>query len=65
MIRRAGSICCLAFVGIVSLAAQPGQSAKRADGQPDVEGYYQTAGTAGSGGLNIEPLPNMMNSAVK
>jgi hypothetical protein len=32
------------------------QPTKRKDGQPDIEGYYQTVNGGGSGGLNIEPL---------
>lgn len=32
------------------------------DGQPDVQGYWQSVGPEGASGLNIEPLDNMMNT---
>ena len=39
------------------------QPSKRKDRQPDIAGFYQTSNTeGGSGGLNIEPLPNMMGT---
>lgn len=62
MIPRTVALCGLAFAGLVSLAAQSWQPTTLTDGQPDIAGYYQTTGNEGSGGLNIEPLPNMMNS---
>jgi hypothetical protein len=36
---------------------------KRADGQPDIEGYYQAVGNeGGSAGVNIEPMTGVMGN---
>ena len=59
MSARAALTCGLAVAWAVSAAGQS-TIAKRKDGQPDIAGYYQMFGTAGSGGLTIEPLPNPM-----
>jgi hypothetical protein len=52
---------CLAAAWAVSVAGQS-NLAKRKDGQPDIAGYYQMFGMAGSGGLTVEPLQNSMQT---
>lgn len=54
---RTALTCGLALIWAVSLSGQQGQQPARKDGQPDIAGYYQMSGTAGSGGLFVEPLP--------
>lgn len=71
MNARVPLTCCVAFAWVVSVFGQhagpPGartlragveqwQPAKRTDGQPDIEGYYQTVTGKGGAGLNVETL---------
>lgn len=37
--------------------------ATRADGQPDVEGYWQAGGAGGGAGTNMEPMAGMMGTS--
>ena len=41
----------------------PWQPAKRKDGQPDIEGYYQAIGGGGGAGTNMEPMAGMMGTS--
>jgi hypothetical protein len=45
-------------------AQEKGQPpSKRADGQPDIEGYYQAIGGEGGAGTNLEPMAGMMGGS--
>lgn len=57
MRSRTAVTCGVTLLLTVSLLGQQGQRPARKDGQPDIEGYYQMSGMAGSGGLFVEPLP--------
>ena len=50
-----------AALSAISLLAQSWQPAKLKDGQPDISGYYQMEGMAGSGGLFLENTVSVMN----
>lgn len=41
----------------------PAPVGKRADGQPDVEGYWQADGAGGGAGTNMEPMAGMMGTS--
>ncbi|MEQ1871926.1 MAG: hypothetical protein ABL961_18050 [Vicinamibacterales bacterium] len=51
----------IALFCTVSLVGQSTQVTRRPDGQPDIAGYYQMEGFAGSGGLFIENSISIMN----
>lgn len=59
--RRVLAAAGLAALSAVSLFGQGWTPARLADGQPDITGYYNMEGFAGSGGLHIENTISVMN----